>query len=99
METMSQLRDWVEIPIINVMQLYTEYVKEGSISQERAKWLIEEYGALICFLDNSIIDQKVKKMITTYRRDLINLAKNTIDAIGEKEEQEKWKQEKLKSQT
>lgn len=87
METMSQLRDWVEKPIINAMQLYAEFVKEGSISKERAKMLLEEYEALICFLDTSIEDQKAKKMITTYRRDLINLAKNTIEAIGEEQEQ------------
>lgn len=87
MDSMSQLRDWVEKPIINAMQLYAGYVKEGSISKERAKSLIEEYGALICFLDPSIEDQKAKKMITTYRRDLINLAKNTIESIGEEQEQ------------
>lgn len=87
METMSQLRDWVEKPIINAMQLYAGYVEEGSISKERAKRLLEEYGALICFLDTSIEDQKAKKMITIYRRDLINLAKNTIEAIGKEQEQ------------
>lgn len=87
MESMSQLRDLFEKPIINAMQLYAGFVKEGSISKERAKSLLEEYGALICFLDTSIEDQKAKKMITTYRRDLINLAKNTIESIGEEQEQ------------
>lgn len=87
MEAMSELRDFVEEPIVNAMQIYVDYVKDGSMSKENAKLLIEEYGALICFLDTSIEDPQSREMIAAYRRNMIDLAKNTIDAIGEKLEQ------------
>lgn len=74
------VRDVVETPIKNIMELYVQYVQDGVMSKENAKNGIEEYGFLTSPFEN-MLSKEGAEPIREYRKNVIKWAKSVIDDL------------------
>lgn len=84
----SILIDMIENPIKSALQIYVGYLKEGIISKEKAKDGLEIYGAISCLFDKKL-DKESAEFIGSYRRKIVDWAKNVIDSLDIKEGKKK----------
>lgn len=78
------VREFIENPIKDIMELYIQYVREGAISKEKAKNGIEVYGFLSCMFEHGM-PKEASELFGGYRRKVVDWAKSVIDdlEIGE----------------
>lgn len=74
------LRELVEVPIVNILKLYIQYIEEGLISKNNAKCGIEEYGFVTCVFEVNL-PQETSHLIDEYRRRIVDWAKSVIDDL------------------
>lgn len=74
------VREIVEEPVKNIMELYVQYIREGVMTKDNAKKGIEEYGFLTSSFEN-MLSKEGAEPIREYRKKVINWAKSVIDDL------------------